>query len=379
MSLLIRKFASANLGAPVLNGVVGSMIGLLDAILVDGYGSVAISSMTRSGSTVTVQTSSPHGLDVDDIPLIAGASESDYNGVWSLTSVPDSTHYTFDIGLLTPTSPATGSISSKRAPLGWTKVFTGTNKVVYRLPTLAGASGRYLRIDDSNALYAIPRMYETMSDVDTGTNPSASTYAWDKSTTANSTARVWHAFGDDRLLWLLPRWHATYLSQASVYGFGDAAPFSPIDLYCQIIVANLNAGGSYPGHYNLFMEASSAFTTLQSGHQIMRPYNQVGGVIGFGKYSGVMPAGMVGSMVYPSPYDNGLYVAPVSLIEPSIVRGLIPGVLASAHGPSSTASLTDFLAIDGIAGLPGRKIMKATCGSVSIGNPLFFDITGPWR
>lgn len=51
---------------------------------------------------------------------------------------------------------------------GWTKVFTGTNKAVYR----SGATGNrfYLRVNNTSGTATL-RAYETMSDVDTGTGP----------------------------------------------------------------------------------------------------------------------------------------------------------------------------------------------------------------
>lgn len=50
----------------------------------------------------------------------------------------------------------------------WEKVYSGTNKAVYRSKT---GIRPYLRVDDTYGEGALLRMYETMSDVDTGTNP----------------------------------------------------------------------------------------------------------------------------------------------------------------------------------------------------------------
>lgn len=88
---------------------------------------------------------------------------------------------------------------------GWTKPFTGTNKVAYRMASGAGQAGYYLRIQDqldSGRGYRW-RSYKTMSDVDTGTNPVPTVaqmagdgfYGW-KSTTNDTTARWWFAVAD---------------------------------------------------------------------------------------------------------------------------------------------------------------------------------------
>lgn len=67
--------------------------------------SKTISSMTRSGSTVTVNTTSNHRLSTGNIVRISGASPSQYNGVFQITKTSN-TQFTYTIST-TPTSPAT--------------------------------------------------------------------------------------------------------------------------------------------------------------------------------------------------------------------------------------------------------------------------------
>lgn len=72
------------------------------------YGAYAvITSMTRSGSTVTVTTSSKHKMVAGDYVNIWNASQSEYNGDWVIASTPTTSSLTFDIGAATPASPAT--------------------------------------------------------------------------------------------------------------------------------------------------------------------------------------------------------------------------------------------------------------------------------
>ncbi len=73
--------------------------------------SVSVSSITRSGTLVTVTTSAEHGYGVDDFVTISGAVETDYNGEQRIYSVPSSTTFTY-ITSTTPTTPATGTISA---------------------------------------------------------------------------------------------------------------------------------------------------------------------------------------------------------------------------------------------------------------------------
>ena len=108
----IKVYRSTDLGAPVLSGQIGQFITFLDAILVNGYNSVSVSSLTRSGSTATATCAAPHGLSTGDVALVAGAGQSDYN-VEAVVTVVSSTVFTYDVANA-PTSPATGTITAKR-------------------------------------------------------------------------------------------------------------------------------------------------------------------------------------------------------------------------------------------------------------------------
>lgn len=70
---------------------------------------VSITSLVRSGTTVTATFSGAHNLNDGDPLLIAGASPAAYNGVWQ-TSYVSATVATFQI-FSSPTTPATGTIT----------------------------------------------------------------------------------------------------------------------------------------------------------------------------------------------------------------------------------------------------------------------------
>lgn len=70
--------------------------------------SLSVSTMTRSGSTVTVTTAVDHELSSQTDVDISGAVETDYNGTHSI-NVTDSNIFTFTISA-TPSTPATGTI-----------------------------------------------------------------------------------------------------------------------------------------------------------------------------------------------------------------------------------------------------------------------------
>lgn len=78
----------------------------------------SVSSITRTGSsapyTVTVTTSAAHGYSNQDIVTIAGATQTSYNGKFSIT-VTSSTVFTYKIySGSAPTTPATGTITADK-------------------------------------------------------------------------------------------------------------------------------------------------------------------------------------------------------------------------------------------------------------------------
>jgi uncharacterized phage protein gp47/JayE len=69
---------------------------------------ISVSTLTRSGSTVTATTATSHGFATGLEPTISGAVESEYNGTYPIT-VLNTTSFTYEI-TGTPSTPATGTI-----------------------------------------------------------------------------------------------------------------------------------------------------------------------------------------------------------------------------------------------------------------------------
>jgi len=68
----------------------------------------SVQSLTSSGTTATLTTTSPHGLSNGDTVIISGANEAPYNGTFVISNV---TSNGFDYTMSTSTtSPATGTI-----------------------------------------------------------------------------------------------------------------------------------------------------------------------------------------------------------------------------------------------------------------------------
>ncbi len=101
------------------------------------------------------------------------------------------------------------------------QVYTGANKAVYRYTT---GQRFYLRVDDAAAQDTLVRMYESMSDVDTGVDPCpfTTTYAsavWRKSFEANGNNRDFRCLVWGRGLVLYVKGALAASTGHEIYGF----------------------------------------------------------------------------------------------------------------------------------------------------------------
>lgn len=112
-------------GTPTTVIPAGSLIAVEDAndqfrttadITLGAVGNFSITSITRSGSTATVEATG-HGLSVGEWVFIAGANETEYNGLFQVATVADADHFTYTVSG-TPSTPATGTIEGDGATAG---------------------------------------------------------------------------------------------------------------------------------------------------------------------------------------------------------------------------------------------------------------------
>lgn len=365
--MTVRLFRSTMANSLVVQGSdAGSVTDMLDACLVNGFTATAVSSMTRSGTTVTVN-STAHGFSMADPTqgrraVIAGANETDYNGEYTVTSVPSANQFTFEIAT-TPASPATGTITAQRPSAGWSIVFTATDKRVYRAP----AGNRfYLRVDDtytaleSNTLPTRFIGYETMTGVDTGTNAfPASDVLIPRSNTTGAGARGWTVLATDKNLILLIDWqNNTFATAFSLY-FGDFTSYKAGDAYNTIIMGNQSQFGdtNAAAVANIGTSTSPA-NGVSAGNSFVRSYTQIGTRASGQKVafnpathnSGYFDAGIGNLFTYPSPVDGGLYMTQPLLAEANKIRGLMDGVYFLWHVGTNFAQGDTFAGAGALAG-----------------------------
>lgn len=385
----VKFIHSAMPGAPVLTGQVGSMIGVLDACLINGFGSATVDSIVISGGVATVTRGAGHPFGVSEIAQIAGATVTggSINGDRVVLSA-NATQYTFAaVGI--PNQTATGTITHRVAPLGWSKPFSGTNLAVYRSTDVTGTQ-EFLRVSDTGTLDARAIGYESMTDVNTGTGlfPTTGQFSggvfWPKSNTADATARPWVVVGDLRgfYLWTDCRGPSAGVPIAGVTcTFGDFASRKSPDPFGCSISGMLGAAivGARPEDI-----ANSARSAAQ-GHWMTR------GVSGLGvsatlvrqtsndlsttssRYSG---SGDSSSPNFPNPADNALLVSLMALSEPApaqCFRGTLPGAYYVLNSVGA-AVFGDRDIVTGVTGLAGRSLRAVRSPS----GVMFFDVTGPW-
>ena len=90
----VKYLHSGMRGAPVLTGQAGTLVALLHAALVTGFGMVTALSASVAAGTATVQFNAGQSFDVGDIVVVAGATPADLNGEARVLTA-SSTHITF--------------------------------------------------------------------------------------------------------------------------------------------------------------------------------------------------------------------------------------------------------------------------------------------
>ncbi len=314
-------FNSSMISAPALSGTAGALIVVLDACLKDGFGSVTLDSVIVAAGVATATKSAGHGFTDYIVVTIAGATPSGLNGNKRLTRV-SSTVFTFDATGISDQT-ATGTITAKVAPAGWTKPYSGTNKAVYARSD-SEATAMMLRVDDSPAQYPTLIMYEAMTDVDTGTGPAptSDSYYTAKSSAASGTARSWRLFADSRAFYLFVNADAS--TWPTAWFFGDIIPYKTSDAYaCALIANNAASVDSY-----LYLVNGTTTAALLS-----RSYTQLGAAVANSRYSHRKCDNIgSGGMVTPNLVDNSYHVWPVECWEgTTLVRGQMPGLYCALH------------------------------------------------
>lgn len=389
MTTKTKSFTSTMPGAPVLSGSPGALIAVLDACLVNGFGLQTVTSASVAAGVCTLNVPAAPSAMAGSVVLVDGATNAAFNGEQRVLGV---TANAITFATDQADGAVAGTLSVKLAPAGFAKAFAGTNLAAYQLVAV-GSTGFYLRLDDTGTTVARVRGFEAMSDVDTGTGlfPNGSQIGeaglyWSKSDAADSTARAWWVFADDRGVYVYTKptngheFHSAY--------FGDILPIKQTDAYACVLrgmsdnwVSDTTAMGQsieYQKHYFDY-----------PGLHVARAASGIGGSAAMRNGMVFLPAlnasvteGLAGSfgMQYPSPVDSGLLLTSVAIFNATHVRGYYPGVYLSSQLVNSFFSSGDL--VDGGGDMAGKSLRAIKVGSGTTSSQqgvAFFDTTSDWR
>ncbi|MDM0007197.1 hypothetical protein QTI51_17325 [Variovorax sp. J22G73] len=394
----VKNFNSTMVNAPVLNGVAGAAVAWLDALLDTGFDLKSLTSLVAAAGVMTATFNGTHSSQIDSVVLVAGvtggpAGFAGANGEQKVVNRPTSTTATWATSL--PDGTYTGTITMKMASLGWSTVFSAANRRVYRSNDVTGTR-LYLRVEDSGTTTCRVRMYETMSDIDTGTNPAPTDTQqsggghWVKSNNANATAVTWAFAGDSRLFMhnvLAGTSSAQSIQTGAIRGFGDMTPFRPAgDPYLCILgyASGVADGtGDLAAGWATNCVVPRDFTGVGSPTYV-QPYALTGGT----NYSG-FTTGLLGS--FPNPIDGALYVSPkvIKQVTSGYPRGDMPGLYHLPQSgvydtfknldriPAIQNSAGKTLQFWSVAGGTSTPYVSASTSANTGGAAI--DLTGPWR
>ncbi len=391
MTNFVQKYASTDTGAPVLTGQVNKLCLLLNAVLVDGYATASVTSITFVGTLATFTLGSANTtLVTGNVIKFAGCTGGDaslYN-ITTPVTMSSSTVGTYTMAG-TPSGNATGTLTYNKAGLAWTKPFAGgTNSQTYRSAD-AGSNQFYLQVVDNGAtaggalesqVYGAEVMSADQA-VTSGQFPTAVQAASGrcvrKSATADGTARAWVLYGDDRTFYLFIS-NGDSIAYSGGCAFGHFITHKSGDAFNTFLAGTIlfnTAAVSAQAPWQL----AAVATTSNVGISAARLYSQAGAAVPIGLFPATgaqTNPGTGGAVTYPNPADSGAYVTPVLIADTAgNVRGRMPGLYTTLHNGAFSQGDT----ITGVVGLSGVTLTAQVCESaINTAGQWALDTFGAW-
>ena len=299
-------YSSSDSGAPTLNGLTGSLLSVLDACLVNGYGTKIAAGWTK--------------------PLPNTSSYGCYKqGTGSLFYL-----FAYDAG--------SGSAAGTEAQMsGWdsiTSIVNGSVTGNNPFPTYGQLT------------------------IGPGTGSASGAVIYRKSIAPNATARTWIVFADSSSLYMFSisgDSGGTYTG----FSFGDfySLRSGSVDTSRCLIIGRSVISSSTITSDKLDVLSTSNPMTATAGHFAAHTFSGASGSITLSKHGDGIKGGASGSLCgviqYLNSVDNGLYISPVWIVETAIasVRGRMRGFYHLCH---PTSSFTDGQVFSGSGDFPNR-------------------------
>ena len=280
---------------------------------------------------------------------------------------------------------------------GWTKDFSGTNLAAYRMGTGGTARRMYLRVDDTNATLARLRGFDSMTDVNTGTEPfptvaqSANGHTIYKSNTAAAT-RAWVIVATPTCFYLCIVANQTTIIQSTstnMFFFGQYPTEHPSSFVHNVAIVgsqetNVDVNGCF-----MTINGPLGFSPL-AGNHVCRGVINLSGAVQVGKgidwsamgYSGTGVAGVAHGVTWPSSLTGAVYGSRMRLIATDsgvTILGRLPGLWVPFY-PSGNPVGNPMDTINGSGSLAGRTLLVLAPASApgtgsNVNARVFLDIT----
>jgi len=378
MPYQVQVFKSTDTGAPSFLAQAGSMIGLLDACLINGYNLKTIA-IVSSGLLATV-TDNAHGRLTGEWLTIAGATQAGYNGVFKITVI-DANTYTYTLAT-SQASPATGTITAKKAPAGgtpWTAAFTGTNDKAYRSPS---PIQRYLRCTDTAGYYYVFTAYSTMSALTVGTDAVLNGSQNHKYNSTSGTPLHWVVVTNGIFVIVCHSYTAAAsainTAQFRVSYFGDFTSVNGSDLYNFILASDADVPND--NSYSQTLSATANLATPNAYISILKDYTNLVNkpnlslLVDWQKNNGAISAGAVN---YPDTESGGIVLQKPGIweIANKRKRGDINGLWLPCQDLRTI--LGNFVTLTVTSGdLANRVFLLIPV--YSVGNHCYLEISDTW-
>lgn len=309
-------YSSSDSGAPTLSGLSGSLLTVLDAVLVNGYGS-----KSPAGWTKPLPNTGSYGL------YRQGSGSMYYMFVYESGS----------------------AIGAEAFVTGWDSITAITNGAV----------------TGSN-----PFPTNSQLNLGSGIAGGAGAVIIRKSSVPTSTSRTWIIFADARTVYIFIKTTDVAINNYYAFAFGDfySLRSGSSDTSNCLIIGRSTLSSSVQSVDRLDNLSTANISSALLGHFAAHTFNGSGGSITLSKHGdgikGTTSGFLNGNVPYLNGVDNGLYLSPVWIVEASNlnIRGRMRGFWHVCHASSS---FTDGQVFTGSVDFPGRTFQSVTPGATN--------------
>jgi len=320
--MTVQIYKSTDSGAPVLTGQFGSLTTLLDACLVNGYGS-----KPAAGWSIAYTASNKRSYR-----MATGSSTGYYLNVQDAT-------------------PG-GSYTAQEALITGFKAMTAVDTGTGQFPTYAqsafyssGLGGLLVR----------------------------------KSATVDATARPWILLADGTVFYLFVETGDT-TGETRNCSFGDIYAYGPGDANACLITGQNNPGGSSSYQSTAAIINSYPLTSTLTGNYMADTWTGLSGSIQVGKCTDYQKGaqstccGSSSQINYPNGPDNALLVAPIFVHHNGSIRGYLKGL----WNPLCNRPIAHGNTFSGTGNMSGKTFLAQYCGAQGATGELIAETSNTW-